>query len=58
VNPLTTFVQSLGNAGALANVQVMLDARGREDWLVEGLARRLEGSALPTTATTRRAVVA
>lgn len=42
VNPLTTFVRSLGTDGALANVQAVLDARAREDWLVQGLARRLE----------------
>jgi hypothetical protein len=42
VNPLTTFVRSLGNAGALANVQTVLDARAQEDWLVQGLTRRLE----------------
>ena len=42
VNPLTTFVRSLGNDGALANARAVLDARVREDWLVQGLARRLE----------------
>ena len=45
VNPLTTFVRSLGNDGALANAQAVLEARAREDWLVQGLARRLERSA-------------
>jgi hypothetical protein len=43
VNPLTTFVRSLGNAGALANVRTVLDDRRREDWMVQGLARRLDG---------------
>jgi hypothetical protein len=45
VNPLTTFVRSLGNDGALANAQAVLDARAREDWLVQGLARRLDRTA-------------
>ncbi len=45
VNPLTTFVRSLGNDGARANAQAVLDDRVREDWLVEGLARRLDRSA-------------
>ncbi|MET0902965.1 MAG: hypothetical protein ABWZ52_06990 [Acidimicrobiales bacterium] len=42
MNPLTTFVRSLGNDRALSNVQTVLDARRTEDWLVRGLARRLE----------------
>jgi hypothetical protein len=42
VNPLTTFVRSLGNDRALANARAVLDARRHEDWLVQGLARRLE----------------
>jgi hypothetical protein len=42
VNPLTTFVRSLGNDRALANARTVLDARRHEDWLVQGLARRLE----------------
>jgi hypothetical protein len=46
VNPLTTFVRSMGNAGAVANVQAVLDARVLEDWLVQGLAHRLERSDL------------
>src|SRR5688572_19804081 len=45
VNPLTTFVRSLGNDGALANAQAVLDARDREDWIVQGLTQRLERSA-------------
>jgi hypothetical protein len=44
VNPLTTFVRSLGNDGARANAQEVLEDRAREDWLVEGLTRRLERS--------------
>jgi hypothetical protein len=50
VNPLTTFVRSLGNDGALANAGAVLCAQRREDWLVQGLARRLEerAPALPT----------
>jgi hypothetical protein len=50
VNLLTTFVRSLGNDGALANAQAGLDARTREDWLVQGLARRLEQSDASTAA--------
>jgi len=45
VNPLTTMLRSLGNDGARANAQVALKAREREDWLVQGLARRLERTA-------------
>ena len=47
VNPLTTFVRSLGNDRALANAKAMIDARQREDWLVQGLASRLDR--LPAT---------
>jgi hypothetical protein len=43
VNPLTTFARSLGNDRALANARAVLDARRREDWIIQGLARRLEG---------------
>ena len=50
VNPLTTFVRSLGNDGALRNAQTVLDAHRHEDWLVQGLARRLESTG-PTPAT-------
>jgi hypothetical protein len=42
VNPLTTFVRSLGNEGALANARTVLDAHRHEDWVIQGLARRLE----------------
>ena len=42
MNPLTTLVRSLGNDGALANAQAALDARRHEDWLIQGLARRLD----------------
>ena len=41
VNLITTFVQLLGNEGALANVRTVLEERAREDWLVQGLASRL-----------------
>ena len=44
VNPLTTFVRSLGNDGATANARAVLEARVREDWLVQGLTLRLERS--------------
>ena len=58
VNPLTTFVRSLGNDRALANARTVLEVRRTEDWLVQGLARRLEGTgpepavAEPAAATT------
>jgi hypothetical protein len=42
VNPLTTFVRSLGNERALANARSVLDARVLEQRLVECLVRRLE----------------
>jgi hypothetical protein len=44
VNPLTTFVRSLGNDRALANARTVLDARRQEDWLVQSLTRRLEST--------------
>jgi hypothetical protein len=40
-------LRSLGNQGALTNVQTVLRSREREDWLVEGLARRLDPEATP-----------
>jgi hypothetical protein len=42
VNLLTTFVRSLGNDGARRNATAAVEASIREDWLVQGLARRLE----------------
>jgi len=56
VNPLTTFVRSLGNDGARANAQAVLEARVREDWLVQGLSRRLEHS-VPSTVSAPAATV-
>ena len=47
VNPLTTLVRSLGNDGALANARAVLEAHRREDWLVQGLAHRLEHRPAP-----------
>jgi hypothetical protein len=38
---LTQVLRSLGNAGAVANVQANLDQRHREAWLVDGLISRL-----------------
>jgi hypothetical protein len=58
MNPLTTFVRSLGNDGALANVRTVLDARRHEDWLVQGLARRLESAGASAPAADRRSAVA
>ncbi len=53
MSQLTTLVRSLrrlGNAGAVANVQSVLDARRREDWIVTALAARLadDGSLAPS----------
>lgn len=56
MNPLTTFVRSLGNDGALANAQATLQAREQEDWLVQGLSRRLEHAA-PSTVSAPAATV-
>ena len=58
MNPLTTFVRSLGNDRALANARTVLDARRHEDWVIQVLARRLESTgpdspaAEPAAATT------
>ena len=42
VSRLTTLLRSLGPAGAVANVQSVLDERQRQDWVVDGLIRRIE----------------
>lgn len=39
---ISTFLRSLGNDGALTNARMVLDAREHEDWLIAGLALRLE----------------
>ncbi len=56
MNPLTTFVRSLGNDGAVANAHAALEAQVREDWLVQGLARRLERSTPSTVSAPAPAV--
>ena len=38
-------IRSLGNAGAVANAQVLLDERRREDWEVRSLLRRITPAA-------------
>lgn len=38
---ISALLRSLGNDGALTNVQTVLDERRGEDWLVAGLAHRL-----------------
>jgi hypothetical protein len=38
---ITTLLRSLGNDGALANVEAVLEERQRQDWLVAGLTRRI-----------------
>ena len=54
---LTTLLRNLGTAGAVANVQAVLDDRRREDWVVTGLVSRLDPApsheALPTSTTAR-----
>lgn len=50
MNPLTTFVRSLGNDGAVANARAVLEAGAQEDWLVQGLSRRLEHRPAPPAA--------
>jgi hypothetical protein len=35
---------SIGNARAVANVRSVLEDRHREDWVVEGLLRRLDAA--------------
>jgi hypothetical protein len=39
---LTTLLRSLGNDGARANALLVLESRQSEDWIVEGLVRRLD----------------
>jgi hypothetical protein len=39
---LRSSLRSLGPAGAVANVQSVLDERKRQDWVVDGLVRRIE----------------
>lgn len=38
---ITTLLRSLGNDGALANVEAVLEERQRQDWLVAGLTLRI-----------------
>lgn len=38
---ITTLLRSLGNEGALANVEAVLEERQRQDWLVAGFTRRI-----------------
>ena len=45
MNPLTSFVRSLGNDRAVANARAVLEARQREDRLIAALAARLDGAA-------------
>ncbi|MFP5255532.1 MAG: hypothetical protein ACLGI8_06740 [Acidimicrobiia bacterium] len=39
---LTSLLRALGNERAVANASALLESRRREDWLVAGLARRLD----------------
>jgi len=39
---ISTLLRSLGNDGALTNARTVLDEREREDWLIAGLALRLD----------------
>jgi hypothetical protein len=44
---LTTLLRSLGPSGAVANAASALDDRRREEWVVEGLLRRIESVPAP-----------
>jgi hypothetical protein len=57
VSQLTTLLRSFGNDGAVTNVQTVLESRQREDWVVEGLARRLDPAAVATVPATAAAAV-
>jgi hypothetical protein len=39
---LMSLLRALGNEQAVANAAVLLELRRQEDWLVAGLARRLD----------------
>jgi hypothetical protein len=39
---ISAFLRSLGNVGALTNVRTVLEMHAREDWLIAGLAVRLD----------------
>ena len=54
VNLLTMLVRSLGNDQALDNARTMIEAKQREDWLVQGLANRLDR--LPAAASAAAAI--
>jgi hypothetical protein len=57
---LSTFLRSLGTDGALTNARTVLDAREQEDWLIAGLALRLEqwsDATSPAQPTTRERLV-
>ena len=63
MSQLTTLLHSLlagslGNAGAVANAATALDARVREDWVIDGLARRLDPAAPPATLPSQPARIA
>jgi hypothetical protein len=56
---ISTLLRSLGNDGALTNARAVLDEREREDWLIAGLALRLdEWDQAPSTERTRQAAAA
>ena len=42
MNSFLLWLKSLGNAGAVANANVLLEQRRRDDWAVESLELRLE----------------
>lgn len=50
MSQLTTLLRSLGPAGAAANARSALDERLRDEWVVDGLLRRID----PVTAPTER----
>ena len=58
MSQLTTLLRSLGPEGAVANVQSVLDDRRREDWVVEGLLRRIGAEPAPLALPAEPAAVA
>ncbi|MGV3759652.1 MAG: hypothetical protein ACO1PW_08955 [Actinomycetota bacterium] len=41
---ISRLLRTLGNDQAVANASILLESRQREEWLVAGLARRLDRS--------------
>jgi hypothetical protein len=58
VSQLTTLLRSLGNQGAVTNARRVIESRQREDWVVEGLSRRLDPAGPPAAQPAQPARVA